>query len=362
MIGCTPTGRHDNTVDVDSRLRRLPPIAVFCPIESAVHPQAGELEMASMQWLAGFDHLGGAEYRRRLLATRSAEFAARVAPHGILDRLQIAADWDYWGFAFDDRSDDGALARDLAGFVAYTHRLMRLLETPDPRTRETDPTLAAIVDLSTRFSAQVTHAQHRRWVDAHRSWLFGVTAQIAAAGVPDLDRYLTIRLNNAAGEVVTVMTELVTGYEIPDSEYSHPTIRALSEMARLIAALDNDLHSFAKTVVMGEANRQNIIEVLAAQDGCSSGSAVSRAISLRDRIMCRFLTLSARAGEFSVDTRQYIRDLGHVIRGNIDWALTVPRYIVDGQAVSEFFSVIDTPADGSVQAPGIPCIDWWWQL
>lgn len=86
-----------------------------------------------------------------------------------------------------------------------------------------------------------------------------------------------------AGEVVTVTIELVGGYEIPDPEYNNPTIRALSEMTGLIAALDNDLHSFAKTVVMGETNQWNIIGVVAAQDGCSLEAAVDRAIPLRGR-------------------------------------------------------------------------------
>lgn len=44
--------------------------------------------------------------------------------------------------------------------------------------------------------------------------------------------------------------------------------------------------------------------------------------------MCRFLALSARTGNFGLDTRRYVRDLGHVIHGNIDWASTVPRYMV----------------------------------
>ncbi|WP_280257240.1 terpene synthase family protein [Nocardia wallacei] len=344
------------------RSGRLPPIAVFCPIAPAVHPDAATFEARSMDWLAGYEYFGNIAHERRLHGTRSAEFAARVAPNGLAERLQIASDWDYWGFAFDDRADQGALATDLTAFVTYAHQLLRLLDMPDSPPFDDDPLTAAIADISGRFAAEVTPAQYRRWTAAHRSWLWGVAAQIGAPGSLDLDRYLAIRLDNAAGEVVTATTELVGGYEVPDAEHSHPRIRALSEMARLIAALDNDLHSYAKTVADEEPGAPNIIDVIESRRRCGHDRAISDAIALRDRIMCRFLAVSATTQTFSTDTRHYVRDLAHVIRGNIDWALTVPRYTVDGATVSDYFAISPSPADDSADPPGIASIDWWWQV
>ncbi|MBF6137618.1 hypothetical protein IU501_32090 [Nocardia otitidiscaviarum] len=345
--------------DVADRGGILPPIAVFCPIAPAIHPHADTLESRSMRWLAEYDYFGDS---RTLRGTKSAEFAARVSPNGITERLQIAADWDYWGFAFDDRSDRGELATDLAAFVRYAHRLLRMVETPESPPVSGDPLVAAVANISARFAAVVTPAQHRRWVAAHRAWLFGVAAQIGATEELDIDRFLAIRLDNAAGEVVTATTELVGGYEVPDAEHAHPRIRALSEMARLIAALDNDLHSYAKTAANRESDRQNIVGVVTAGRRCDLTAGVADAIALRDRIMCRFLAVGATTRTFSSGTRQYVRDLEHVIRGNIDWAAAVPRYVVDGATVSEYFSISTTPADDSTHAPGIPCIDWWWDV
>jgi hypothetical protein len=78
--------------------------------------------------------------------------------------------------------------------------------------------------------------------------------------------------------------------------------------------------------------------------------------------MCRFLELSAQSRRLDADTRRYIQDLEHVVRGNIDWALTVPRYAVQGQTRVSTFSIVDKPADCSPHSPGIPSIDWWWNI
>jgi hypothetical protein len=339
----------------------LPPMAVYCPIPPAIHPSAAAVEAASMVWLAGYHYFSEDADRRRLLATNSAEFAARVSPHANTERLQIASDWDYWGFAFDDHSDGGLFATDVAAFTTYAHRLIRQLEIRGPRLVDADPLTSAVIDISARFASCVSPAQHRRWVQAHRAWLFGVAAQVSATDL-DLNQYLTIRLNNAAGEVVTVTCELVGGYSVPADECHSPVVQALTEMSRLLAALDNDFHSYAKTVVLQEKNQQNIISIIARQDHCSVHTAVTKAISLRDRIMCRFLELSAQSQRLDADTRRYIQDLGHVVRGNIDWALTVPRYAVQGQNQASTFSIVDTPADCSPHSPGIPSIDWWWNI
>jgi phomopsene synthease len=341
----------------------LPPMAVYCPIPAAIHPSVAAIEAASAVWLAGYHYFGDDARGRTLLATKSADFAARVSPHAVTERLQIASDWDYWGFAFDDHSDRGLFATDVAAFTTYAHRLVRLLEVRGPRLLDPDPLTSAAIDISARFAACVSPVQHRRWVQAHRAWLFGVAAQISATELDlDLNEYLTIRLNNAAGEVVTVTCELVGGYSVPADEYHSPTVHALSEMSRVLAALDNDFHSYAKTIVLQEKNQQNIIGIIASQDHCSIDTAITKAISLRDRIMCRFLELSTQRRQFGADTRRYIQDLGHVVRGNIDWAMTVPRYAVQGRQQASTFSIVDTPADCSPHSPGIPAIDWWWNI
>ncbi|MGW5383245.1 terpene synthase family protein [Nocardia sp. NPDC003963] len=335
---------------------------IFCPIEPVAHPAVERIEARSIEWLRAGDFLDDPYLGRALVATRSAEFMARMAPHGRVDRLQIAADWAYWGFAFDDRFDRGPLSRDLGGFVSCANRIVRALEAPGSNPVRTDPLLSGLIDISTRFAECVTPVQHRRWTQAHRAWLFGVCAEMSTTATPTVDEYLTIRINNAAGEVVTATTELVNEYEPPAAELELPRVRALTEMARMLAALDNDLHSHRKTVALNESNQFDLLTVIAARDTCGLDEAVVRAVRLRDRIMCRFLVAGARTGGLSTDTRHYLHGLRHVVRGNLDWALEVERYAVDGRTVADCFTIGDSPTDSAPDSPGLPSIDWWWQV
>ncbi|WP_039829446.1 terpene synthase family protein [Nocardia testacea] len=335
---------------------------IFCPIESDIHPAVETIENRSIEWLRAVDFFGDRHRGRTLIATKSAEFMARMAPHGRADRLQIAADWAYWGFAFDDRFDRGSLSKDLAGFVSYATGIVRVLEAPGSALLETDPLVSGLVDISARFAECVTPVRHRRWVQAHRAWLFGVCAEMGTTTAPSVDEYLAIRINNAAGEVVTVSTELVNEYEPPEAELELPRVRALTEMARVLAALDNDLHSHPKTVASNETNQHNLLTVMAARHACGPDEAIARAVRLRDRIMCRFLVAGAQTRGLSTDTRRYLQGLRHVVRGNLDWALEVERYAVDGRTVADCFTITDSPTDSSPSPPGISSIDWWWRV
>jgi hypothetical protein len=58
--------------------------------------------------------------------------------------------------------------------------------------------------------------------------------------------------------------------------------------------------------------------------------------------------------------RAYVQSLGHVIRGNIDWALNVPRYTVDGTTAGDTVIWTEYPADSCPSAPPLPSIAWWW--
>ncbi len=147
-----------------------------------------------------------------------------------------------------------------------------------------------------------------------------------------------------------------------------PTVCALTEMAILVAGLDNDRHSFAKESSRRQAE-QNIFTVLMQQDGSSLDQALEDAIALRDRILCRFLALRDRAlPRASSELHRYLTDLGHGIRGNIEWGLRVPRYLSLNSAAAGPGEVdppadipwADRPAEAGQEPPPLPSIAWWW--
>jgi hypothetical protein len=345
----------------------------YCPIESAVHPAAEETERRALAWLDGSGLSRTRAERARHAGTRSADFYARFAPRADPDLLWIAACWVYWGFAFDDaRCDEGPFAADPAAFATMAFPVQRALEVPG-RLRHADPYAAALHEIGELFRAAAGPVQNRRFHHAHRAWLTGVQWQVAnrAEGrMPDLDAYLGMRLHAAGGGPTYAMLEMVNGLEVPAREMDSPAVRALTEMAMMVASLDNDHHSRERETGRRQTE-QNIVNVLVRHHGCTPGQAVEEAVALRDAVLERFLGLRAqvvpRAG---AALRHYLTDLGHGIRGNLEWAMRVPRYLCpDGTAPvpsarpsGEQATVrwAEAPRTGRQDPRRLPSIAWWW--
>jgi hypothetical protein len=336
----------------------------FCPIEPAIHPDVTLVEARAHDWLLAQNYFGNPENRERVIGSRSAEFYARMSPRAHTNRLQVAVEWIYWGFSFDDAYCD-TLPWSIrpAEFTELAGRIVRMLEAPRSTLPGPDPHIMALAELRDRFAEVGTPVQHRRWVLAQRAWLLGVAWQIgnqSRAVMPTLNDYLAMRINSAAGESVTSMIALVNDLDIPEKEMEHPAVRACTEMSRMLASLDNDLHSYAKDIHRNEIE-QNIVNVIITEQYCHPQDAVVTAMAMRDRIMCRFLSLRDRISHRqSAPTRHYLQDLGHVVRGNLDWGLKTPRYLVDGQH-SLVPQWADKPSDAGTLPPA-PSVAWWWDI
>jgi len=343
----------------------------FCPIPAAINPRVTEVAERSLGWMIRMGLCIDERQRRRALAANGAEFYGRITPEGSEDRLAIAADWIYWAGFFDDtRCDEVEAGEQQGGFTALVARLLRMLETMDGRIAGDDRCLRALHDLAVRFSRCATPVQVNRWVEAQRKWLLGVIQRrsLAARGaMPGLDDYLTMRLHDAAGAPITSMIEMVGGLEVPCHEMDSARVRAISELGAMIGALDNDRISRFKET-HGGVEEQNLLRVMMAEKGCSPEDALRDLVALRDRMMCLFLRLrdDATPGA-SPALGRYLADLGHMIRGHVDWSFTTPRYSTLYGAGGALIGTVrlsmewaPEPADSHLEAPPLPSIAWWW--
>ena len=343
----------------------LPPI--WCPLESAVHPRVKEVHKRAEEWIRASGMCPTERECAWAAASHSADFYARFVPEADEERLLATALWVYWGFAFDDaRCDSGPLSSRPGQFAILAGRVQRALEAPSVRDTS-EPFIPPLQDIVARFRSLGTPAQVRRFADAHRAWLSGVAWQIgnqAAGRMPDLDEYLAMRVLASGGEPTFAMVELANGPEVPSGELHHPAVRALTEMAITVAALDNDRHSMRKELLRDNAD-QNIFSVLMHHQDLSRQEAVEASIALRDRVLARFLVVHDRvrpkAGEALA---RYLQGLRHGIRGNAEWGVRVPRYLSmgaspDTMADSEL-EWADAPSDGSATPVDAPAVSWWW--
>lgn len=356
---------------LESLSSRLPP--VFCPIAPAIHANVADIESEAVAWIDRAQLYSTARERAWMVGSNSAEWCARLMPDGVTERLQILAEWTYWGFFFDDQRCDSEPYCSRPGHLAeLAGKLVRSLEGP-PRQLPgaTDPFIVALQDLHARFWELASPIQLRRWIDGHRHWLSSVVWQNSyneRGVVANLDEYLTFRGPATAGPVVVGASDFVDGYELPERDCQDPAVRALTEMTCVIGGIDNDLQSWSKERRLQQSG-QNIISVLAHQYRLAPESALATAVALRNHIMDLFLRLTeqtaARAGE---ELRRYLADLGHTIRGNLDWGRAVPRYTADdGQETNpviqrhreQLLSEAFTPATGAPRLSELPSIAWW---
>ncbi|WP_367046588.1 hypothetical protein [Streptomyces sp. Je 1-332] len=343
----------------------LPPL--YCPLESAVHPHVRDIEKQAVEWIESSGMCASEREKAGTVATHSADFFARFAPVADDDRLLAAVLWVYWGFAFDDaRCDSGPLSGRPAQFNALAGLVQRACETDSAAAD--DRFIGALQDIMRRFRSFAPPTQVHRFVQAHRAWLSGVAWQIgnqAAGRMPGLDEFLAMRLLAAGGFPTMALLELATGAEVPDRELHHPAVRALTEMAAMVASLDNDRHSLNKEMSHSQAD-QNIYTVLIAERDVPLQEAVHQANALRDRILRRFLQLHDRVRPAAgADLATYLQGLRYGVRGNNEWGLRVPRYLSLGHWPTAAEDVTITWADEpSDLRPGpvenAPCVAWWW--
>lgn len=344
----------------------LPPI--FCPLESARHPRAAAVDERARDWIRESPMCRTDEERAWVMATHSTDFFARFALDAASDdRLLWPSLWVYWGFGFDDqRCDSGPYSVCPARFAALAGRVQRGLETPSVRD-ESDGFVPALQDIAAHLRALGSPLQVRRFIAAHRAWLSGVTWQIGNAAIgrmPDLDEYCTMRLFSAGGEPPFALLEFATGLGVPAQDPERPAVRALTEMAILVAALDNDGHSLCKELSRGQTD-QNIYTVLMHHEGLPLQEAVPAATRLRDRVLLRFLHVHDRVRPHAgLELATYLQGLRYGIRGNVEWGLRVPRYLsldrVPDAMEETPLEWAESPADDDRSPLEVSTVRWWW--
>lgn len=351
----------------------IPP--VFCPIPSAAHPHAEALEERGVKWMTRHGFCRDPSERIRVIGSKAGEFFARASPEGIESHLQVAVDWAYHQFLFDDLCDAGSASRNADAFADLAPRIVRTLEAPESALIADRTMSGPLRDLARRSRRVASSVQRERLVEAHRRFIVGVTWAVACQSrgvIPDLNQYAALRLHSAGGPPVTAWLEIINGCEISAREMSAPHVRALTELTWLIASWDNDLVSYGKELWLFDRDDHvpssrplNLVEVLMAGGHAPMERALREGVAMRDCLMCRFLTLRERVlRRASFELTRYLTDLGHLIRGNFEWSLTNGRYrnpdgaVVDAVLPSSAFA--PCPSRGAARPLAIPVIAWWW--
>jgi hypothetical protein len=352
---------------------RLP--AMYFPMPWRCHADVELLEERGLAFVErhGLDH--GPGRRERVVGTRSALFFAGNCPDADTERLQMAVDWTYTMFVFDDFACDEESPEDPFSFLDLAVRVVRTLETPAAGLLPPgNPFAGPVVELAERLHRLASATQRRRLVDAHLSWYLDVAWERAARGrqsMPSLNDYLHTRLLYVAGFPTLAWFQVSEADDIPDQEINAPAVHALTEMAAMVAAVDDDLFSYGKELwyaarrPAGTAPVLNLVALHQVRSGCTRQDAQRRAVALRDRVLARFLEVRDLVlPAASEPLRRYLSNLTCLVRGNYEWGVRAARYTdPDGRhpgAVRVATSPVAVAPSATGAPPDVPSVGWWW--
>lgn len=349
---------------------RLPPF--YCPFDKGlIHPAAAEIEKRAVDWIDTYGFYPDATERAWGLATRSAEFTSRIIPYGEVEPMLLFTQWNYWAFATDDWQDSRTGASGTASVVDHGARLVRTVEAPGSGLLPPGPHTAALEDLVARTRDMLGPVQLKRFTEGIRDWVTGAGWQSAAAerGVmPSLNDFVAARISSNGTRFTLTWCDVANGIAVPGDELYSAPVQALTDAAGFIVGCDNDLFSYNKDDHQ-EPWEHNLVNVLAARNGCTPAEALPAAYALRDRTVTLFVRLREQIGRGAGgQLRRYLDSLEHWIAGDLEYHSLAPRYAsprnrnelpVDGARFDLAFR--DTPSDGSIEPPPVPALAWWWR-
>ncbi|MFD8147179.1 terpene synthase family protein [Streptomyces sp. NPDC059708] len=361
--------------DLPSRIGwELPPF--YCPLERGLlHPRVAEIEERAVAWTDAFALYPDATERAWGLASHAAEFTSRIIPRGDVEPMVLFAEWNYWAFAADDWHDSGSAgpgaASRAAGVALHGARLARTVEAPVPGLLPPGPHTAALEDLAARTRAMLRPGQLRRFTHGVREWVFGATWQTAndERGVmPSLDEFTASRICSSGTRFLLTWCDVANGIDVPSDVLYSPSVQALTDAAGFVVSCDNDVLSYNKDDDQMPWE-QNVVNVLAHQEGCTPAEALPAAYALRDRTMSLFVRLREQLGkEADEELARYLVSLEQWIAGNLAYHNRAPRYAsprnrnslpVEGASYDITYS--EVPSDPSDEPLPIPALAWWWQ-
>jgi hypothetical protein len=376
MTSTSAETRQQNSTDIELTVEvDIPPM--YLPMPLRQHPDLSLLEARGVEWMRRHGFCQSLVEETKVIDTQTALFFANLCPDADTERLQLAVDWGYLMFRFDDMQCEQESGNDVTAFVDTGVRLVRTLETPDACVIGPDnPFHAPVRDLARRLRALSTPTRIRRLVDAHRAWFSGVAWQIAMRPHMNsitLNDHLFTRLLHSAALPTLTWLQIVENDEIPDEVIHAPLMSAVTEMAGTIAAIDNDLFSYGKELWLSRQHGAycdylvgNTIHTMMASKGLKQDEAMIQCVELRDCILDRFIQVRDKIlASADPPLARYLQNLTCLVRGNCEFHQVEGRYTnPDGehrQAIRFCLSKSDRPS-ATGAPPGLTAIDWWWEV
>lgn len=350
------------------RLNSIEVPSFYCPgteLEPATHPDVQGLEQAGNKWLDASGLCNEPGVRSQVARMEVGRFVALTVPRGLTERLTDVVRLNIWFHLLDDTHGDGAPADRNGGNARIFTDLLRYMRSEAPMAPAGGAFGIVLRELCSSVDAMASDLQFSIWREAMGDYLeyeFWEADWRRRYELPQLDAYIKYCVEGRAAAASMAMLPIAAGYEIPPEDIRRAEVRALTDMACVLACFDNDIYSYAKEKRSG-GFVVSLVPIISQLLGCGVVEALKESMALRDQIICRFLSLRREVSRH-VDhsTRWYLRDLGSWLRGQLEWGLSSPRFADPRYAVRMPTDWATHPTTGRLDPRRLPTASWWWDV
>jgi hypothetical protein len=299
--------------------RARAPLPLHRPFETSIHPDAGLLQVRSLEWAEGMGLVTG-EAVAKLASAKLGRLVARANPHGCPRVLQIAADWTTLFCELDDRLEK------LPNPDAVRTVLDRVFLALTGGLTVGDALVTAARDLHKRLRSMARAAWLGRFAAKHSELFdaFELESRVRAGETTlDLATYLAMREVTVGIPIEVELSHLARGIELPN-EASRDARRMVRHASNLIGWA-NDLFTAEKEEAAGDPN--NLVLVLARSLGLDRDAARQHAIRMHDReadALAVAISDAGARGSTALQLHGYVQSAW--VRGHLEWAAETGRY------------------------------------
>lgn len=325
---------YSNLITVHSRLS--------CSIEPEINPHEEQVAQICLDKAYDMDivHPLTKEEAKSHWISR---VAARTYPKANKEQLEIALDFLYFLFFFDDQSETSA------------NRLLIEAERRAGEDRIVEIAFGGIVENNdNNFAICLASIMERCREIAHPTWMdrFALHLKHYVDGIR-WERQIRFHNHKSSLSTYVKLRSIIAGVQpcldlagifhcvaeskhVDDGVY----IRQLELMACNHIAWTNDIVSIPKDLSTGAV--ENLVEVLVNERNIHRPQALDTVVNMCNSELDAFIELEEKMGELcgtlDEDTKTYIQGMKNWIRGNMDWSVETGRYKGDSTLSHGSFS------------------------
>lgn len=313
--------------------------ALQYPFPYGANPHSAIVEKKVFEWLETEYNFLPVKVKAKYRNTGIGHAGGCMFPQASLTQLTTICRFFIWAFTVDDSYE----FTDKKTVYDFQKKAMIALEEGILSTEE-----ALLLPLRT-LRAELLRMGSTKWVERfyknlqlYFEGLKEETTWRKSLVFPSFDEYEPIRIHSVNVYPLVNFAEAITGSELPESIYQHPSMQKIARLTCRILSWANDL--FSAHLEKGK-DVLNLVLIMENTNQCSLEDAFKQGVQIHDRDVSEFILLTDNLPSFGIyDTiaRKYIENLQLMISGYLHWTLTLTeRYGSSGHPSNEFISQIE---------------------